>query len=390
MKILVLNYYPLVVPPTSGGEARLYNLYYNMAKDNPDLQITFLGPYYGPAQEARVAKILPNFESRWVPKGEAHHHFLPLVLKDLELGVDPHGINSIVCSRLASNLGRECMKVYEDHDLIIHEHPYENYSDPLAGHDNKPRIYSSHNVESEMFCAFSNNICFHAIIEECELDLVKKADKVFAVSEKDKEHFSKYNEEVAVIPNGFDEHQTRKTLDLKISSPYSGKRVLLFIGSSHKPNVDAANYIINTLSPTMPDSDFVICGSCCGHIDAIPGENVYIKGFVSDALKNELMHTATAFINPISSGGGSNLKIIEAMASGTRVVSTHFGARGYDITEKGILYTCDLRDMAETIEFACGDRAYPDNFKNWSEEIYEKYSWRNISKKFAAEAKGLL
>jgi len=49
-----------------------------------------------------------------------------------------------------------------------------------------------------------------------------------------------------------------------------------------------------------------------------------------------------------------------------------------------------LRDMAETIEFACGDRAYPDNFKNWSEEIYEKYSWRNISKKFAAEAKGLL
>ena len=230
----------------------------------------------------------------------------------------------------------------------------------------------------------------HTIIEECELDLVKKVDKVFAVSEKDKEHFLKHNEEVAVIPNGFDEHQTRKTLDLKISSPYSGKRVLLFIGSSHKPNVDAANYIINTLSPTMLDSDFVICGSCCGHIDAIAGENVYIKGFVPDALKNELMHMASAFINPISSGGGSNLKIIEAMASGTRVVSTHFGARGYDIAEKGILYTCDLRDMAETIELACGDRTYPDNFKNWSEEIYEKYSWRNISKKFAAEAKELL
>ncbi len=389
-KILVFNYYPLKVPPTTGGEARLYNIYYHMAAQNPDLYITFLGPYYGHKQDERTLKIAPNFEAHYVAKAELYHYYLPKIVEELERGADPHGINSILCSKLNSNIGKKYLEIYEDQDIIIHEHPYENYSDVMAEMGDKPRIYSSHNVESKMFDAFSNNICFRSIINECEIDLARKADKVFAVSTADKEYFLRYNEEVEIMPNGFDEKQSREILNSKIKSPYAGRRISLFVGSSHKPNVDAADYIISTLAPMMLDTDFVICGSCCSYITAPPGENVYVKGFVSDKVKSELMHASSVFVNPIESGGGSNLKIIEAMSSGTRVVSTHFGARGYDISEKGILYTCDLKDMIETIKLALADRAYPDNFKNWSEEIYEKYSWRNISKKFTEEVRDLL
>ncbi|MBU0648046.1 glycosyltransferase, partial [Patescibacteria group bacterium] len=59
-------------------------------------------------------------------------------------------------------------------------------------------------------------------------------------------------------------------------------------------------------------------------------DNVIFKGVLSDEAKFEVYRQAALAINPMFSGSGTNVKVIEYAGVGLPVVSTEFGMRGLD------------------------------------------------------------
>ena len=97
--------------------------------------------------------------------------------------------------------------------------------------------------------------------------------------------------------------------------------VALFLGSWHGPNLEAAHFICRTLAPACPNVVFYLAGSLCEHPDfrQLPPNNVRALGRVSNAELSVLLASVDVALNPMFSGSGSNLKMLDYTASGVPV-----------------------------------------------------------------------
>jgi glycosyltransferase involved in cell wall biosynthesis len=145
---------------------------------------------------------------------------------------------------------------------------------------------------------------------------------------------------VAVIPNGVD-------LDSVTYHPLSDRRQLkqryrdqqaftaLFMGSWHGPNIEAALCVLQ-IARDLPHVHFLVVGSVglyLRHFGFSLPQNVELLGVVSDETKNQILSWVDLAINPMESGSGTNLKMLDYMAAGAPVLSTVFGARGLDVVD---------------------------------------------------------
>ncbi len=158
--------------------------------------------------------------------------------------------------------------------------------------------------------------------------LTRKFDRVIAVSDTDRDALLRRapNARVDVIPNGVD------TRALALLPPPSGKLALLFLGSMfYPPCVDGAVWLVREILPllrrTHPELDVWIVGKHpVADVRALAGDGVFVTGEVDDV--RPYYERATLAVVPLRAGGGSRLKILEAMALGRCVVSTTVGAEG--------------------------------------------------------------
>ena len=113
--------------------------------------------------------------------------------------------------------------------------------------------------------------------------------------------------------------------------PGSPRRVAVFVGSWHRPNIEAAEAII-ALAPSMPEVLFLLVGNHCRALERTPTpDNVALLGPVGERTLRGVLAMADVGLNPMLHGGGSNLKVLEYLAAGVPVVSTAVGARGQPI-----------------------------------------------------------
>ena len=119
-------------------------------------------------------------------------------------------------------------------------------------------------------------------------------------------------------------------LDLAGVDPYSDRPIATFIGSSHEPNVSAANLLI-AAAKRRPEWLFILAGShssVFAESSAPLPANVTLVPVFDEGLLWPLIAGANVAANPMVSGGGSNLKIFDYLAVGTPVLATPIGARG--------------------------------------------------------------
>lgn len=128
----------------------------------------------------------------------------------------------------------------------------------------------------------------------------------------------------------------RNGADLSVLSPNGWRRTpdtLVFNGSlKYKPNLDAMSYFVAEILPRIqadrPGVTLTITGSTrgvpLGGLSSAPG--VHFSGYVEDI--RPLVGGSTLCVVPLRQGAGTRLKILEAMALGTPVVSTSKGAEG--------------------------------------------------------------
>ncbi len=109
----------------------------------------------------------------------------------------------------------------------------------------------------------------------------------------------------------------------------------MFLGSMDWPaNIDGVEYFCERIWPqvvaAVPDARFQVVGrNPPARITRFAGPSVEIVGGVKSVLPH--LHEAAVFVVPLRIGGGTRLKIYEAMAAAVPIVSTTVGAEGLDV-----------------------------------------------------------
>jgi sugar transferase (PEP-CTERM/EpsH1 system associated) len=157
---------------------------------------------------------------------------------------------------------------------------------------------------------------------------------------------------VAVIPNGVDISFFRN--GHSISGNIDNKDGLLFIGSmAYWPNEDAVQFFYRDILPYIKERCGDIKWQIVGRdpspaVRHLASERIEITGWVDDV--RPYMWSSQVMIVPLRSGGGTRLKILEAMAAGIPVVSTTLGAEGLAVVhDKNILIADAAEEFAEAV-----------------------------------------
>jgi glycosyltransferase involved in cell wall biosynthesis len=165
-----------------------------------------------------------------------------------------------------------------------------------------------------------------------ELGTYRDADGVYLCSVADQQSLLEQipGTRTLVIPNAADVeyYQPRAT------DPQPDGRTVVFFGHlSYFPNVDGVTHLVQEIWPRIaevhPNARLkIIGGQAPPPVLGLARPGVELTGFVSD-LRPHLAEAAAVMV-PLRLGGGTRLKIVEAMAMGKAIVSTTLGAEGIE------------------------------------------------------------
>jgi polysaccharide biosynthesis protein PslH len=164
-----------------------------------------------------------------------------------------------------------------------------------------------------------------------ERRFLKSVDYVNFVSERDRQSFLRRNRQAstAVIPNGVDMESFQRPPS---AGEVAGEPRVTFTGNFiHRPNAEAAEYMIRQIAPLVwcraPETRFVLVGSNPPEtVMKLAGPRVAVTGHVSD-IRPWLWETAVVLI-PMVSGTGIKNKLLEAWGAGAAVVATELACQG--------------------------------------------------------------
>jgi len=135
---------------------------------------------------------------------------------------------------------------------------------------------------------------------------------------------------LTVIPNGVDVTEFQPSHTAGAPQPAD----LLFFGAmNYYPNRQGITHFIEQTWPLIlarrPSTKLWIVGPGADDLTKFRGANIEVTGFVDEI--GPYIDRAAAVIVPLHLGGGTRLKIVEAMAKGKAIVSTRIGAEGIDV-----------------------------------------------------------
>ena len=262
-----------------------------------------------------------------------------------------------------------------------------------------PTLLFQHNVESmiwERHTAVATSAVKKAYMkmqwqrmERFEADSCRRFDHVIAVSPVDthemRKRFGVTN--LSDVPTGVD-------TEYFTPDPTVARRAceLVFTGSMDwMPNDDAMRWFLDEIYPAVrervPNVTLTIVGrspsaAVRALAEALP--DVEVTGRVPDV--RSYLDRASVFIVPMRVGGGTRLKIFEAMSMGLPVVSTSIGAEGLPLVDG--VSGC-LRDDASSFADAVVALLHDEDTRmrvaqNGCQLVREKYGWQGVADAFMA------
>ncbi len=250
---------------------------------------------------------------------------------------------------------RMCQLLREKkYDLVHCEWtPYARYLDDVSA---IPSVIATHNVESQIWFrrgkqsqTLAENLFFWlqgSKMESFERAVLRRASAVTAVSEQEAAQVRSWGaREVVRVDNGVDlEYFTPSTAEVNPSE-------VVYVGSlDWQPNVDAVNYFVGDVLPLLqaksPDAKLTVIGrrppaEWVAALRAYKG--VEVVGEVTDV--RPYLGRAAVVVVPLRIGGGTRLKILEAMAMKKAVVSTTLGAEGLEVEDGVHLRLADAPEL---------------------------------------------
>ena len=220
-----------------------------------------------------------------------------------------------------------------------------------------------------------------------EGQLFNQFDLVTMVSRQDKEtsehHLKGFTGPVALVPNEVD------CVLYKPGSAIKKPHQLILKGSlTYQANYDVMAYFLSQIYPLIraqiPSVELLITGSTSSvDLENLAlDETVVLTGFVADI--QSLVAESAVCVVSLRQGGGSRLKILEAMALGTAVVSTSKGAEGLAVVDgKHLIIADEAHDFANKVVALLRSTASQERLSvNARELVEENYDWRQIGERF--------
>jgi glycosyltransferase involved in cell wall biosynthesis len=268
-------------------------------------------------------------------------------------------------------------------------------------------VLFQHNVESEIWrrhAATAGNTAkkmmyrmeFRKMLRY-ERAAVCKFQHVIAVSENDRSLMTRWvdGDRVTVVPTGVDLAHYRPDPSLADPNPLDTSAPLItFVGAMDwEPNVDGVEYFCGEVWPSIkaevPQARFRIVGRNPDRrvqkwaSNSINGDgSIEVTGRVPSIVEH--LRQSAVVIVPLRIGGGTRLKIYEAMATAKAVVSTTVGAEGLDVHHgRDIILADDPRSFAQAVIMLLRDRELRRRYEKAAAETAARYDWPAIGERFS-------
>lgn len=331
LKILwTLPYLPW--PTSSGGKLRQYHLLRTLA--NKGHRITLLVQSKTPLSASAKAHLEAIVDRLIVlPRRPIRHPLtlLAAVFSPYPLLVSVNGFAPAL-ERVFADL------LTEDWDVVQIEHSYglQPFFQQLQ-QKKQSFLLTEHNVESSIGAATYQQLPFwlrpYIYFDQWRYRRWEKKAlglpyKVAAVTAGDAKNLAEHcQREVDVVINGVD------TAAFACVHPDLDSQRVLFVGNfEYPPNLDAVAWSLDEILPLvwqqMPEVRFAICGYAmpASWRERWPDSRIEWQGFVADLTLEQ--QQSAVFLAALREGGGSKLKVLEALAAGLPLVSTPQGVSG--------------------------------------------------------------
>lgn len=354
-RIAVVNTFA-VYPAQGGGQLRLLNLYREVAR-HADVRLVNLGP--DPAAPTQTRHLAPGLTEIVAPPGPeqlAHCTALEAVVRASAMDVSAMQAPQHSPAWLAA-IADACAWAHTV--VACHPYGYPAIRQVWPG----PVVYESLNVEYDLKAAIFGTHAPQVLaqVQAVEAACATQAPVVLACSPQDAQRLQTLYALPALptlVPNAVAAHTYPDPAPAPIG-PHQ-PAIALFVGSLHGPNNDALLALLDiarqyqalcAAQPQTPPCQFVVLGSVCrapGLPQALP-PHVHLLGTVSSAELRAWLARAHIGLNPMASGSGTNLKLLEYAAAGLPILSTPFGARG-GLLQPGTHYlSAELPDFAPAL-----------------------------------------
>ncbi len=386
MKILMLvPYLPTIT--MSGGQTRWYNIIKYLAKKH---DITLFSLIKDESEEKFIPELKKYCKKVMVfPRPKK-----PWTIKNIFLSV--FGPFPLLVIRNQSLEERKAIKTElsrSNYDLI---HAETFYVMPHLGQTNVPTIL----VEQTIWHDVYKHYVMHEVpkllrpfylqdvykIKYWEKYYWNKADRLFAVSEEDRDVMQKLvpKKKVGIIPNGVDSNYFAEKKIERRKPP----RILYGVTNFEwLQNQEATEILLRKVWPEIKRKYSEVIIWIVGR--KIPNwlkqlskkdNKVEVTENIPDA--RDAYRKASVMVAPIKGSGGTRLKILEAMASGLPVVSTSVGIAGLKLKDKENVFIADTPlDLAEKAFMLLKDERLAERIgKAGRDHVRRYFDWESIVK----------
>jgi polysaccharide biosynthesis protein PslH len=350
VKILWLNA-GLLLPLDKGGKLRTWHLMRHLARHHDITYLSFAEPSQTADDRDGMLDVCTTLET--VPRTDAAKGTLRFYAEAARFIVDP--LPYAVAKYRSDAYARRAMALLEsgNFDVVVCDFlpPAVNLPATLP----VPSVLFTHNVEAEIWrrhVETAGNPLKRLLLKQqwnrmlrFERDVLSRFDVVLAVSEADGQTFERLYPGALRSPV----HVVKTGVDTAFFTPVSGvehRAHLVFTGSMDwLPNEDGMVYFVRDILPRIraaePSATLTIVGREPTPTVRRLAEQagVAVTGRVED-VRPEIA-AADVYVVPLRIGGGTRLKIFEAMAMGKAVVSTSIGAEGLPVTHREDILLAD-------------------------------------------------
>ncbi len=342
-------------PPHQGTTLRNFNLVKELARRHTVCVLTFLEPDQHPHDAGPLSGLCEWLETVPVPQRSLSlrlRQMLTTGRPDMSLRLWSPQLRT----RLEKRLQEQTFDVVEIEGIEM-----SPYLPTLEMAQPRPMIiYDAHNAEwilqKRAFLADVKNPARWAAaayswvqwqrLRQYEANLLRRVDHTIAMSAPDKVALRDVAPvaPITVVPNG---------VDLAAYAEFTGTPIhhdLLFTGKmDFRPNIDAVlwfgQHVLPLIQAQRPGTTFAIVGQrphprLAGLRD-LPG--VTLTGYVDDV--RPYLAGATVYVAPLRVGGGTRLKLLEAMVMSLPIVSTTVGAEGFPVVNGQEVVLADEPEM---------------------------------------------
>ena len=386
-----------LLPVDTGGKIRTYNILRELARRH---EVTLLSYYGGPRNAAYEQALRAEF-----PLAEPVSDCWPVSRHGLAARYAqclptplPFGVGKYRARAVRQRIAAGCAAGRFDVALCDFLAPAANFN----GHLPVPAVLFQHNVESALWArrAQHEESPLKRPVYQLEAQrmaafeaaAVRRFDHVIAVSEHDRGLMSRWVDpgRISVTPTGVDLARFRE----HAPDPAGASPLVVFVGSMDwEPNADGILWFHREVWPrvaaAVPGARLRIVGrKPPAAITALAGGAIEVTGTVPSVIEH--LHAAAVVVVPLRIGGGTRLKIYEAMAAARPVVATTIGAEGLDYRAGQDLEIADApEDFAAAVTALLRDPARRSQVGHAAARRAALYDWPNVAAAFAATLDGM-